>query len=98
VVIASISLFREVLACNREKPSRLFRGLFESAGGRAAPPRFEKYLSPFDAGERANVAGLDLFIDELEAATDSILEFLPELTVDAMVAELQNQLTEREFP
>jgi cytidine diphosphoramidate kinase len=52
----------------------------------------------FDARERANVADLDLSIDELEAAADSILEFLPELTVDVMVDELLNQLTERKFP
>jgi cytidine diphosphoramidate kinase len=81
--------------------------------GRNLPGYFEVYLivpveelrrrdskgiyRRFDAGELANVAGLDLSIDEHEAAADSILEFLPELTVDAMVDELMNQLTERSF-
>lgn len=48
----------------------------------------------FGAGELANVAGLDLPIDEPEAA-DWILEFLPEQTVDAIADELINQLMQR---
>lgn len=91
VVIATISLFREVHAWNR----------------RHLPGYFEVYLKVpleelrrrdpkgiyrrFDAGEIADVVGLDLPIDEPEAA-DWTVEFMPGRTAEALADELFNQL------
>ena len=94
VVIATISLFREVPALNWEKPSRLFRVYLKVPVEELRRRDSKGIYRRFDDGERANVAGLNLSNDELEAAAGSILEFLPELTVDAMADELMNQLTE----
>ena len=97
VVIATISLFREVIAWK----SGIFPGYFEVY--LKVPVEELRRRDPkgiyrrFDAGELANVTGLDLSFDEPEAA-DLIFEFLPGQTVDAMADALIDQLTERKSP
>ncbi len=94
VVIATISLFREVHAWNREN----FPGYFEVY--LKVPIEELRRRDPkgiyrrFDAGELTNVAGLDLPIDEPEAA-DWVLEYFPGQKVKDLAAELVNQLMER---
>jgi adenylylsulfate kinase-like enzyme len=91
VVIATISLFREVHAWNR----MYLPGYFEVY--LKVPVQELRYRDPkgiyrrFDMGELSNVAGLDLSIDEPEAA-DLILEFLPGQTTDSMVNVLIDHL------
>jgi adenylylsulfate kinase-like enzyme len=97
VVIATISLFREVLVWNRENLPGYFEVYLKVPLEELRRRDSKGIYRAFDAGKLANVTGLDLSIDEPEAA-DLIFEFLPGQTVDAMVDELINQLTERKSP
>lgn len=95
VIIATISLFKEVHAWNR----------------RHLPGYLEVYLKVpldelrrrdpkgiyrrFDEGQLQHVAGLDLPVDEPEAA-DCVLEFSPKLTVEAAADRLMSIMKHRE--
>lgn len=94
VVIATISLFREVHAWNRANLPGYFEVYLK------VPEEELRHRDPkgiyrrFDAGELTNVAGLDLPIDEPEAA-DWIVAFEPERTVAALAEELNQILKTR---
>jgi adenylylsulfate kinase-like enzyme len=87
VVIATISLFKEVHAWNRENLQGYFevylRVPLEELRRRDPKGIYRR----FDTGEIKDVAGLDLLIDEPEAS-DWIEEFLPGRTVDELANEL----------
>jgi len=94
VVIATISLFKEVHAWNRENLSGYFEVYLKVPLEELRRRDPKGIYRRFEAGELANVAGLDLPIDEPEAP-NLILEFLPEQTVDIMAEELMNHLGRR---
>lgn len=87
VVIATISLCKEVHAWNRENLQGYYevylRVPLEELRRRDPKGIYRR----FDAGEIRNVAGLDLPIDEPENS-DWIEEFMPGRTVDELVNEL----------
>lgn len=94
VVIATISLFREVHTWNRANLPGYFevylRVPFEELRRRDPKGIYRRY----DAGELTHVAGLDLPIDEPEAA-DYIVDFNPDLSVASIAEELIQILTKR---
>jgi adenylylsulfate kinase-like enzyme len=94
VVIATISLFKEVHAWNRENLSGYFEVYLKVPVEELRRRDPKGIYRRFDTGDLANVAGLDLPVDEPEAA-DLILEFLPEQTADVMAARVMNQLMEK---
>jgi adenylylsulfate kinase-like enzyme len=87
VVISTISLFREVHAWNRQNLPGYFEVYlkvpFEELRRRDPKGIYRR----FDAGELSNVAGLDLSIDEPEAA-DWVAEFSPMQTSNTLAEEL----------
>ncbi len=94
VVIATISLFREVHSWNRINLPCYFEVYikvpFEELRRRDPKGIYRR----FDAGELANVAGLDLSIDEPDAA-DWVLEFEPDRSVALLADELIQKLKTR---
>ena len=94
VVIATISLFKEVHAWNRANLQGYFevylRVPLEELRRRDAKGVYRR----FDAGEIKDVAGLDLPIDEPNSS-DWVLEFLPGQSVEESANELLNQLKVR---
>jgi adenylylsulfate kinase-like enzyme len=94
VVIATISLFREVHAWNRANLPGYFevylRVPLEELRRRDPKGIYRR----FDAGELTHVAGLDLPIDEPEAA-DWIVEFDAERTVIVLAEQLHQILSTR---
>ena len=94
VVIATISLFREVHAWNRANLPGYFEVYLKVPVEELRRRDPKGIYRRFDAGELNNVAGLDLPIDEPEAA-DWIVEFDPERTVTALAAELNQVLSTR---
>jgi cytidine diphosphoramidate kinase len=94
VVIATISLFKEVHAWNRENLPGYFEVYLRVPMQELRRRDPKGIYRRFDDGTLANVAGLDLPIDEPKAA-DRILEFVPGQTVDAMADTLINQLMTR---
>ncbi len=96
VVIATISLFREVHAWNREHLPG-YREVYLKVPLDELRRRDPKGLyQRFDAGEIRHVAGLDLPIDEPLSA-DLILDYQPGLSVDLMLQALV-KLAEQEMP
>jgi adenylylsulfate kinase len=97
VVIATISLFREVHAWNRANLPNYFEVYLkvpiEELRRRDAKGIYQR----FDTGELTHVAGLDLHIDEPEAA-DLIVEFDPEQQVTELAEELIGILGKIEQP
>lgn len=94
VVIATISLFREVHAWNRANLPGYFEAYLKVPVEELRRRDPKAIYRRFDAGELANVAGLDLPIDEPEAA-EWVGEFTPGRTLEASVAELMTVLEER---
>ena len=94
VVIATISLFKEVHAWNWENLPGYFEVYLKVPMEELRRRDPKGIYRRFDDGALANVAGLDLPIDEPKAP-DRILEFLPGQTVDAMADALMNQLMAR---
>lgn len=94
VVIATISLFREVHAWNRVNLPGYFEIYLKVPVEELRRRDPKGIYRRFDAGELANVAGLDLPIDEPEAA-DRVVEYLSGQRVSDLAAELINQLMER---
>ena len=92
VIIATISLFREVHAWNRENIPGYFEVYlkvpFEELRRRDPKGIYRR----FDAGELTNVVGLDLPIDEPEVA-DWVVEFVEsEYDVSTIADQLMEQL------
>jgi len=91
VVIATISLFKEVHAWNRANLPGYFEVYLKVPVEELRRRDPKGIYRRFDAGELTDVAGLDLPIDEPEAA-DWMAEFTLGRTVDALADELLNQL------
>lgn len=96
VVIATISLFREVHTWNRANLPGYFEVYLKVPVEELRRRDPKGIYRRFDAGELTHVAGLDLPIDEPEAA-DWIVEFDPERTVIALAAELNQILSTRKL-
>jgi len=94
VVIATISLFREVHAWNRTNLPGYFEVYLKVPVEELRRRDPKGIYRRFDAGELTHVAGLDLAIDEPDAA-DWIVEFDPERTVSALAKELNQILSTR---
>ena len=94
VVIATISLFREVHAWNRENLPGYFEVYLKVPVEELRRRDPKGIYRRFDAGELSNVAGLDLPIDEPEAA-DWVVEYLLGQKASDLAAELINHLMER---
>lgn len=94
VVIATISLFREVHTWNRANLPGYFEVYLKVPVEELRRRDPKGIYRRFDAGELTHVAGLDLPIDEPEAA-DWIVAFDPERTVTSLAAELNQILSTR---
>lgn len=94
VVISTISLFREVHTWNRANLFGYFEVYLKVPLKELRRRDSKGIYSRFDAGELSNVAGLDLPIDEPEAA-DWVVEFVPERTVASLAEDLLNRLNGR---
>lgn len=91
VVIATISLFKEVHAWNRENLQGYFEVYLRVPSEELRRRDAKGIYRRFDAGEVKNVAGLDLPVDEPKSA-DLVLEFKPERTLKESVNELLDRL------
>ena len=94
VVISTISLFREVHTWNRANLPGYFEVYLKVPLEELRRRDSKGIYSRFDAGELSNVAGLDLPIDEPEAA-DLVVEFEPGHTVSNLAEDLLNRLNGR---
>jgi adenylylsulfate kinase-like enzyme len=94
VVIATISLFREVHAWNRANLPGYFEVYLKMPIEELRRRDPKGIYRRFDAGELTHVAGLDLPIDEPEAA-DWVVEFVPERPVTVLAEELIQVLSTR---
>ncbi|WP_296752248.1 adenylyl-sulfate kinase [Thiobacillus sp.] len=91
VVIATISLFKEIHAWNRANLPGYFEVYLKVPVDELRRRDPKGIYRRFDAGELSDVAGLDLPIDEPEAA-DWVAEFEPERGVGALADELMKIL------
>lgn len=80
VVIATISLFKEIHAWNRENLPGYFEVYLKVPIDELRRRDPKGIYRRFDAGELTDVAGLDLPVDEPEAA-DFVVEFNPKRSV-----------------
>jgi adenylylsulfate kinase len=94
VVIATISLFKEVHAWNRDNLPGYFEVYLKVPVEELRRRDPKGIYRRFDSGKLTNVAGLDLLVDDPKAA-DMIFEFVPERTIDAMADALMNRLIKR---
>lgn len=92
VIIATISLFRELHSWNRANLPGYFEVFLKVPVEELRRRDPKGIYRSYDAGELTNVAGMDLTIDEPEAA-DWVVEFEPRQSV-AVLAEKLNQLLE----
>lgn len=93
VVIATISLFREVHAWNRANLPGYFEVYLKVPEEELRRRDPKGIYRRFDAGELTHVAGLDLPVDEPEAA-DWVVEFDPDRPVAALAEDFFNRLRE----
>lgn len=94
VVIATVSLFREVHAWNRDNLPSYFEVYLKVPMDELRRRDPKGIYRRFDNGELTHVAGLDLQIDEpIEA--DWVMEFVPERTVSKLADELSQTLIKR---
>ncbi len=91
VVIATISLFREVHAWNRNNLPGYFEIYLKVPLDELRRRDPKGIYRRFDAGELQNVAGLDLPVDEPDAA-DWIIEFEPGRAVAVLAENVLNRL------
>jgi len=94
VVIATISLFSEIHAWNRANLPGYFEVYLKVPLEELRRRDPKGIYRRFDAGELADVAGLDLLIDE-PAAADWVVEFDPSRRVNSVADDLMNQLIMR---
>lgn len=94
VVIATISLFREVHAWNRAHLPGYFEVYLKVPVEELRRRDPKGIYRRFDAGELTHVAGLDLPVDEPESA-DWVVDFVPERPVAALAEDLLNRLNGR---
>lgn len=95
VVIATISLFREIHTWNRTNLPGYFEVYLKVPVEELRRRDPKGIYRRFDAGELSDVAGLDLPIDEPEAA-DWVVEFNPSKPVNAVAEDLMKILIERD--
>lgn len=91
VVIATISLFHEIHAWNRTNLPGYFEVYLKVPLAELRRRDPKGIYRRFDAGEIADVAGLDLHIDEPGEA-DWVVEFDPSKTMNAVANDLMKQL------
>ncbi len=94
VVIATISLFREVHAWNRANLPGYFEVYLKVPLEELRRRDPKGIYRRFDSGELQYVAGLDLPIDEPEAA-DWVVDFVPGNTATSLAEDFFNHLKER---
>lgn len=94
VVIATISLFKEIHAWNRANLPGYFEVYLRVPVGELRRRDPKGIYRRFDAGELSDVAGLDLPIDEPEAA-DWVADFQPPRSPAEMADQLMNQIKEK---
>ncbi len=94
VVIATISLFHEVHAWNRKNLPDYFEVYLKVPLEELRRRDSKGIYRRFDAGDLSNVAGLDLPIDEPDAA-DWVVEYLSSQKSSDLAVELINKLIER---
>ena len=94
VVIATISLFREVHTWNRTYLPGYFEVYLKTPLDELRRRDPKEIYRRFDAGELTHVAGLDLPIDEPEDA-NWVVEFEPGRSVAAIAEDLLNRLNGR---
>lgn len=95
VVIATISLFREIFVWNRTNLPNYFEVYLKVPVEELRRRDPKGIYRRFDAGELADVAGLDLPIDEPEMA-DWVVEFDPSRSINAVAEYLMKQLEKRD--
>jgi adenylylsulfate kinase-like enzyme len=96
VVIATISLFKEIHEWNRANLPNYFEVYLKVPLDELRRRDPKSIYRRFDEGELTNVAGLDLPIDEPEAA-DLVMEFLPERSVKILTDELTNLIRRKKI-
>jgi cytidine diphosphoramidate kinase len=96
VVIATISLFREVHAWNRSHLPGYFEVYLKVPLQELRRRDPKGIYRRFDAGELHNVAGLDLPIDEPHAA-DCVLAFEAQRTLTTLTDDLLNSFYKRKL-
>ncbi len=96
VVIATISLFREVHAWNRAHLPGYFEVYLKVPMDELRRRDPKGIYRRFDAGELRCVAGLDLPIDEPGEA-DWVVEFVPGRSVSTLAEDFLNRLNGRSF-
>ena len=96
VIIATVSMFREVYAWNRANLPNYFEVYLNVPLDELRLRDPKKIYQRYDAGDLSNVAGLDLFIDEplephvtLDFATQPFLWKSPEVLVRHLISELE---------
>ena len=94
VVISTISLFSEVHVWNRTNLPGYFEVYIKVPVEELRRRDSKGIYQRFDAGELSDVAGLDLSIDEPEAA-DWVVEFEPGRPVTVLAEDCLNRLTGR---
>jgi len=94
VVIATISLFKEIHDWNRVNLPNYFEVYLKVPLDELRRRDPKGFYRGFAAGELTNVAGLDLPVDEPQAA-DWVVEFEPGRHVTAVTEELLIRLNER---
>lgn len=95
VIIATISLFKEVHQWNRENISNYYEVFLDVPVEELRRRDPKGIYKKFDLGTLSNVAGLDLEIDVPKKA-DLTINFEPSFTVSKMADELIKQLRKRD--
>ncbi len=96
VVIATISLFREVHAWNRANLPGYFEVYLKVPVEELRRRDPKGIYRRYDSGEISNVAGLDLAIDEPESA-DWVAGYSPDINVQTLADKLIQQLMEKKL-
>jgi len=96
VVIATISLFREVHAWNRAHLPGYFEVYLKVPVEELRRRDPKGIYRRFDAGELNNVAGLDLSIDEPDAA-DWVVEFDPHRSLETLTDNVLHHFLKRKL-
>ncbi|WP_347901868.1 adenylyl-sulfate kinase [Pseudomonas purpurea] len=96
VVIATISLFREVHAWNRAHLPGYFEVYLKVPVEELRRRDPKGLYRRFDAGELHDVAGLDLSIDEPTAA-DWVVEFEPQRSLQTLTDDLLHRFCKRKL-
>jgi adenylylsulfate kinase len=94
VVIATISLFKEIHTWNREHLPGYFEVYLKVPIEELRRRDPKQIYRRYDAGELSDVAGLDLPIDEPQAA-DWVVEHVPGVSVQSTAIELIARLDKR---